>query len=204
MTDADALAASFLRRVTVLLERLGKGVETSCAPDPPDGHVFLAEATADTPVGRVRIIFGDREFEVRTSIHPTGRPWPIALAFYLDAMGQDSSKAKDAMWIHSENRLAHVLEAQEEALRECLGALRPDPVVLWRKADALRLGEEEEYRERMRYKEMVVAVGRAADAFRDDDLARVIALLTPYEDILSEAQMTKLRLARERHDAHHG
>ena len=72
-------------------------------------------------LGRIRLIFGDREFEVRTSIRPAGRPWSIDLAYYLTAMGEDTKAVTDAMWIDSVERLATVIDAQTVTLVAATG-----------------------------------------------------------------------------------
>ena len=198
MIDSDGLVRSFREGAARILGDLGGEVTTLCEPDPPAGSFFIAEAIAAHPIGRVRVWFGDREFEVRTSVRPSGRPWPIDLTYYLIAMGRDSSAASDSMWIHTHERLDEVLMAQREALEICLSELASDPVLWWRLADEKRLSLEAESRGDLRRRELAQAADRAATAFQDGDFGRVIALLGPYSDILSEAQALRLRLAQKR------
>jgi len=143
VTHSNELASAFRVQAAALLEQLDGDARTSCDPDPPEDRIFVAEAEADHPVGRIRLIFGDREFEVRTSIRPAGRPWSIDLAYYLRAMGEDTEAVTDSMWIDSVERLATVIEAQGVGLRACLNQLAVDPERWWRAADALRRADEQ-------------------------------------------------------------
>lgn len=165
--DAAAMVASFRLRASELLSGIGTDLSISCDPDPPTAGVFLAEAVAETPGAVVRIIYGDRELEVRTSIHPSGRPWPLELSFYLDAMGEDATDVRDAKWVDTRERLERVLTCQAGALKACLRALTPDPVPLWRAADARRLASIADSRETLRREERGTASRRSADE-RDD------------------------------------
>ena len=196
--DSDALAASFRARAVTLLRKFGGDVITSCDPDPPCGSFFLAEAVSEHEAGRIRVYFGDREFEVRTSIRPVGRPWHLDLAYYLKAMHVDSSSVTDSMWIHTEERLEVVLEAQRVGLEACLSILSDDPVHWWRQAEEVRQAHLVEGQAQMRRQELRTAESRAEAAFNEGDFPRVVDLLEPYADILSAAQARKLDLARER------
>ena len=181
-----------------MLSDLGGKVTTSCEPDPPAGRFFVAEAIAEHPVGRVRVWFGDREFEVRSSIRPTGRPWSIDLAYYLMVMELDSALASDSMWVHTYERLEEVLAAQREALERCLSELAMDSTGWWSLADEKRSHMDAESRTNLRRRELARAAGLATTAFNDGDFGRVVDLLEGYSDLLSDAQTLKLRLARDR------
>ena len=52
--------------------------------------------------------------------------------------------------------------------------------------------------------EMKAAVTQAEEAFRAGDFDRAVSLLVPYSDILSEAQIRKLELARARSESGDG
>lgn len=194
----DRLAAEFRERAESLLSELAGDVSTLCTPDPPGHRLFLAEATATAPGVEIRMSFGDREFEVRTSVRPEGRPWPLELVYYMRAMELDESIVIDSMWVHDEDRMGRVMARQADALRLCLKRLEGDAHRWWSRADRERRAAIALGKTQLREKEMNVAVARAAEAFRVDDFARVISLLSPYEDILDEAQAKKLQLARAR------
>ena len=196
--DLDALAASFRTRAATLLGKFGGVVATSCRPDPPAGRFFVAEATSEHEVGRILIYFGDREFEVRTSIRPVDRPWPLDLSYYLAAMNGEVSGVTDSMWIHTEERLGRVLEAHQVGLETCLSNLSNDPVDWWRKAEEVRQAHLVEGRAEMRRRELRNAEQRASAAFSEGNFGRVVQLLEPYADILSAAQARKLELAMKR------
>lgn len=198
MTSGDRLAEAFRKRAESLLSEFARDVSTVCTPDPPSGRFFVAEARARAPSGEIRMSFGDRELEIRTSIRPEGRPWPLELVFYMRAMTLDESVIADSMWVHDEDRMDRVLDRQLEALRPCLKELEDDPHRWWSLAERERREAIALGRKRLREKEMSVAAARAAEAFRADDFARVVSLLSPYEDILDEAQAKKLQLARSR------
>ena len=68
MIDADGLAAAFRRVAAQHLAAFSATVTTSCDPDPPSGRLFVADARATTPIGKIGMLFGDREFEIRTSL----------------------------------------------------------------------------------------------------------------------------------------
>lgn len=144
------------------------------------------------------MIFGDRELEIRTTLKPAGRPWPLDLAFYLRAMKLDDSEVVDSMWIRDEDRMVRVMGRQIDALRVCLERVEQDPRKWWSLAEEERRSAIALGKKRLREAEMNVAVGRAGEAFRSDDFERVVALLSPYEDILSAAQAKKLKIARAR------
>lgn len=198
MIDLDRLAAAFQERAKQLLSELSREVSTSCSPDPPGGRLFLAEANARVGAVDVRMIFGDRELEIRTSVKPEGRPWPLELAFYLRAMKLDDSSLSDSMWIHDEDRMDRVLSRQTDALRICLNELEGDARRWWSLAEEQRQLAISSGREQLHREEMNVAVSRAAEAFRAGNFERVVSLLSPYSDILSDAQNRKLELARAR------
>lgn len=203
MIDVDRLADAFREHAERLLAEFGGEVITSCDPDPPSGRFFVAEAKAETSLGEIRMIFGDREFEVRTSVKPAGRPWPLGLAFYLRAMQQDDCGVLDSMWVHNDDRLVRVLARHAEALRICLPKLNEDAFHWWSRAEEERLGAIKAGKDLMLREEMKAAVSRAAEAFRAGDFDRVVSLLVPYSDILSEAQRRKLEFARMRSEADH-
>lgn len=196
--DLDAMVASFRERASVLLDSVGSNVVFSCEPDPPSGRTFLAEATAETPIGQVRITYGDREFEIRTFVHPRGMPAPLELGCYLDAMGGDPHELSDSMWVNSEGRLEGVLEAHAVGLRACLEALSSHPETLWEAAEHRRRTLHEEAQAQLRRDGLRRASAQAADAFRGGRFAEVVELLGPYDDLLSEAQRKKLSIARAR------
>lgn len=196
--DSDQLAASFLEHSRRLLVEFGPEVSTSCSPDPPGGHFFVAEARVKTPCGEVRMIYGDREFEIRTSIKPFGRPWPIELTLYLRAMKLDESGVSDSMWIRDEDRMLGVLKQHVGALRLCLPKLEDEPRPWWSLAEQERQASIAAGSAQLRIREMNAAIDRATDAFRNGDFQQVVSLLTPYTDILSEAQSRKLETARDR------
>lgn len=198
MTNSDRLAGAFRERAESLLSEFARDASTVCTPDPPGRRFFLAETTARAPGGEIRMSFGDREFEIRTSIRPEGCPWPLELVFYMRAMKLDECAITDSMWVHDEDRMGRVMDRQSDALHLCLKELEDDPRRWWSLADRERREAIALGRERLREKEMSVAAARAAEAFRADDFARVVSLLSPYEDILDEAQAKKLQLARSR------
>lgn len=181
-----------------MLLEFGPSVVSSCELDPPAGRLFLAESRVRGLQALISMIFGDRELEVRTSVHPYGRPWALELGYYLEAMGMDSEPVRNSMWINDEKRLGAVLRRQATGLRECLRGLDADADALWYAAEATRQQAIRSARARMRRRETRVAVHRAREAFGAGQYRRVVALLTPYEDILSDAQRRRLNLAESR------
>ena len=196
--DPDAMVASFRQRAVALLEGIASNVSPSCEPDPPAGRFFVAEVTAETAAGQVRISYGDREFEIRSFVHPSAQPSSLDLVFYLDALGYDSEDVVDSMWVNSLGRLERVLEAHAEGLRVCLKALASDAAGLWRAAEDRRIKATAAFQDQLRRDGLRRASARAAHAFREGRFAEVVELLGPYENILTEAQGLKLKLASER------
>jgi hypothetical protein len=198
MIDVDRLAMAFRESAERLLSEWTQDISISCDPDPPRGRFFVAEAIARAPAAEIRMTFGDREFEIRTSVKPEGRPWPLQLAFYLRAMDVDESGVLDGMWVHDEDRMRRVMARQADALRLCLKRIEEDARGWWSLAEGERQTAIEKAKEQLRETEMNVAVKRAGEAFRAGDFAQVVALLSRFTDILSDAQMQKLKLARDR------
>ena len=198
MTDNDRLVAEFARQARRLLATLGREPTVTCDPDPPGNRFFLAEACVEAGPGRVRITYGDREFEIRTRVHVSNSSWPLALAYYLEAMDLDRSALEGSMWCRDIARIRDVLSAHISALIPCLEHLEEDPKGWWSRAEAIRQADLQEGRIELRRREMNVAAARSAEAFREGRYEAVLALLTPYEDILEGAVAHRLRLARGR------
>ncbi len=195
--DAGKLVPLFLAEATRIVRRFGNLVSASCHPDPPRASVFSAEVEGMSDAGAFRIIFGAREAEIRSSIHPTGRPHGQDLATCFAGCGHDSDELHNSMWIFNESRLRAVLARHEEALAVCCSVLGSNPTDFWTKAELQRRREEEAGAEILASAERRRDIARAADAFHHRDWEGVIESLSPHVSRLSEAQRAKLHYAQK-------
>jgi hypothetical protein len=172
------------------------GLEVT-TPDRIEG-LFFAECEFRTPELTGEISFGDRELLINTVVSPRGRRHRYGLWEWADALERSDLVPRDTSSVNGAARMREIVHGMADGLLELRsGIARAAPATIER-MEAARAKVRAALDEELREAEHRGAVARAADAFRQQQWERVVALLESVEDRLSPAEARKLAYARER------
>ncbi|MBL8984109.1 MAG: hypothetical protein JNL26_18125 [Gemmatimonadetes bacterium] len=166
-------------------------------PDALHG-VFLAEVEFRTPLLIGEMSYGDRDLTISAVVSPFGRPLRHGLWEWADAVGEPTIPPRDTQFVSQPDRLRDIVRGMSRALVR-LGdviAIAQDGIV--ERMTTARARAQAEQTALWRQAEHEGAVRLAHEAFRTGNWARVVELLTSVHDLLSPAEVAKLRYAEAR------
>src|SRR5262245_4166542 len=158
-------------------------------------NVFWAVQRFERGDIRIEIGFGDRELLVEGCYWKQGQEF--ALWEILEAAGRDSSAISGNIWVNNPSSMSQTLQGMAGALREQLSLFLERPRSLFGRALALREQRRRAAHESERLHDLDRARNKASEAFRAKNYSRVISLLTPFTDILTEADKKKIALSEK-------
>ena len=160
--------------------------------------LFLAIQRYRLPNSVVEITYGDKELIVLPRIFFPNLKQMFGLFELLRAAGIDDPDANGDILVQSAERMQRVISALSASLQKHFSLIaNPDEKKIERALEARR---DQRRRESEAHRQAFLerARNKAADEFRKQNYGRVVELLSPFEDILSEADKSKMRLARGR------
>jgi len=179
-----------------LRHAVGNGLEFT-TPDRIEG-LFFAACEFRTPQLIGEISFGDRELLINTVVSPSGRPHRYGLWEWADALERSDLVPRDTSFVNGADRMREIVRGMADGLIELRsGIVRAAPVTIER-MEAARAKARAAFDDELREAEHRATVARAADAFRQQQWERVVALLESVGDRLSPAEAQKLAYARKR------
>jgi hypothetical protein len=174
-----------------LMGRLDKYVPGQ-APD-----WFLAVQRYKLRKCAIEIIYGDKEAILHAHVIVGFPRQMFALYEILRAAGIEDEDAQGGIWVLSEEEMQRTVSALAASLERHFALMTsPGREVL---ARALEIHREQVRQERAGHRQAFLASARnaAANEFRRRNYGKVVELLSPFEDILSDADREKIRLARK-------
>jgi len=161
-------------------------------------HIFVATATFSNARVAGEVTFGDREYFLNTVLGPAGSPHRFGLWEWADALGRPEIVPRNTDFVLTVSRLELIVEdmAQAVAALEREIAQASAPVIA--RIEEARADVQAAFQSRLRADDHQRASVAAADAFRQRDYRRVVALLEPYLAVLTGAERKKLIYAKER------
>lgn len=146
----------------------------------------------------VEVTYGDKELIVVARIFFPNLGQGFGLFELLRAAGIDDPDADGDSLVESAEEVQRIVSALSTSLKGHFSLVAsPDNEMIKRALDARRDGRRRES-EAHRQAWLDRARNMAADEFRKQNYGRVVELLSPFEDILSEADKSKIGLARRR------
>ena len=166
-------------------------------PDRIEG-LFFAECEFRTPELIGEISFGDRELLINTVVSPSGRPHRFSLWEWADALERSDLVPRDTSVVNDADRMREIVRGMADGLLELRPGIARAARVTIERMEAARAKARAAFDDELREAEHRATVARAADAFRQQQWDRVVALLESVGDRLSPAEAQKLAYARKR------
>ena len=160
--------------------------------------LFLAVQRYRLQNSVIEITYGDKELIVLPRIFFPSQKQSFGWSELLRAAGIDDPDATGDILVQSAERMRRVISALSTSLQKHFPLIaNPDEMMI---ASALDARREERRRESEAHRQAFLDRARnmAADEFRKQNYERVVELLSPFENILSEADKSKIDLARRR------
>lgn len=179
---------------TKLTHANAQGRFEATTPDALHGF-FLAEVEFRTTSLIGELSYGDRELFINTVVSPFGRPLRHGLWEWADAVGEHTIPPRETQWVTQADRVSDIVRGMAGALTKLADVIATAEDTVVARMTAARAKVRAEQDALWREAEHSGTVRLADAAFRARDWPRVVELLTSVHDLLSPAEMAKLRYA---------
>ena len=162
-------------------------------PENMPGTFWFIERFTDQQC-RFEIGYGDRELIVEADWWPDNNERGFGLWEILNAAKKSDTKIGGSAWVSSSDFMARTIHDIAESLKVHLDLfVNPSNAIIDRALE-IRGAKLRYDQEKQRERDLSRAKNEAASAFRNKEYARVIELLSPFSEILSEADKKKIKL----------
>jgi hypothetical protein len=143
---------------------------------------------------RIEIGYGDRELIVEANWWPDNDERGFDLWEILNAAEKSDMKIGGSAWVNSSDFMARTIHDIAESLKEHLSLfINPSSAIIDRALE-IRGAKLRFDQKKQRDRDLSCARNDAALAFRNKEYVKVIELLSPFAEILSEADKKKIKL----------
>jgi hypothetical protein len=146
---------------------------------------------------RIEIGFGDREFIVEADWWYQKESHGFAMWEIFNAAGAKDNKIGGSAWVTSCEFMEQTVREMAKSTKENIDLFIKPSEVLIDRALEIRGSRLRYDQKKQKKRNLNRARNEAASAFREKDYQKVIELLSPYSEILSEADNKKIHLCRK-------
>jgi len=145
----------------------------------------------------IEISYGDRESTLEARIFYKDSKQMFALFEILRAADLEDSDIAGANWVLNKEFMHKTISALSASLQKHFDLIANPGKAIIDKALFIREEQMRHYNEDLRNHDLERARNMATEEFRNHNYKKVLELLSPFEDILSEADKMKVKLARK-------
>jgi hypothetical protein len=194
-SEFSTLVAATGASWSVSLEHSRKTGLVPVAPEDIAGF-FFATGAFDTSRVAGKITFGDREFYINAVLGPSRGPERYGLWEWADALGYPDLVPRETDFVLTVPRLEAIVAEMARAVGSLEAMIVSAPATIVAGMDEARRVVQASFQARLAQDDHRRVSSAASVAFSERDFVRVVALLLPFELVLTPAERKKLAYAR--------